>query len=76
MKAFKLGDVLTSHKPNGYQQTGEKCECVVTELLDDGFIQVVLIKPGVGGHRNAIDAYFCVDPSRFVLVKPQMGENE
>lgn len=76
MSKFKVGDRLTSHKPNGYSHTGEKCECAVIELVDEFFIRVKVIKPGIVGHKNAIGMHFNVDPSRFVLLKPRMEENE
>lgn len=76
MKNFKVGDRLTSHKPNGYSHTGEKCECVVTGLTYQDCIQVEVIKPGVLGHKNAIGMCFYVEPSKFVLLRPRMEENE
>lgn len=76
MNKFKVGDRLTSHKPNGYSHTGEKCECVVTEVVAEDYIQVRVVKPGVRGQTSAIGMHFFVNPHKLVLLRPRMEENE
>lgn len=71
MNRFKVGDIVTGNELNTYGFTNASATCKVVRILDDIFMDVVILKhPTYNGHVG-----FAVSSKMFKLVKPKFKGN-
>ena len=71
MNRFRVGDLVTGTETNRYGFTNALATCKVVRVLDDIFMEVVILKhPTYRGNTE-----FFVSSDKFKLVKPKFKGN-